>query len=421
MKNITWEPKEVYTFAETRATNQTQYCAWINARDAVLLRVWAFRRTKKSGLEVREVIRARSDQAGAIIRSMYLTAMSGWKVMYKPTDAKSCGWYGYTYYECHKEDFEKWEEYTEVPGVWYQVINPEALKNTRFEFCGYTGGEIIKYIKLWEKHPCVEYFGKNHMTPSKAIINKLEKEKAFGKWLAKQDLEELKTYNPQAILYAYTHHVALCEAKTICTEKNEAVQICKRYEAIKRSNLDKVKIYKYLKKNNVRVGQYEDYIDACLNLGLDLKDTKNAFPKEFRRMHDLRTNEWGAKKTKMRAKDFKAAAAKYKPFEFKEGAFAILIPERIQDLKHEGSKLHHCVGTMGYDLKMIKGQSFIAFLRKSEEEAEPFVTIEFYIKDKKISQIYGHHDSEPPKEARDFAKKWERRVKEKWTTVISTG
>lgn len=39
MKNITWEPKEVYTFAETRATNQTQYCAWINARDAVLLRV----------------------------------------------------------------------------------------------------------------------------------------------------------------------------------------------------------------------------------------------------------------------------------------------------------------------------------------------------------------------------------------------
>lgn len=420
MKNITWEPKEVYTFAETWATNQTQYCGWISARKVLELRVWAFRRTKKSGLEVREVIRARSDREGVIIRNMYLTAMCGWKVFFKPGDHKSSGWYGYTYYECHKEDFEKWEEYTEVPGVYYKIINPEDLKGTRFEFCGYTGGEIIKYIKLWEKHPCVEYFGKNHMTPSKAIINKIEKDRAFGKWLAKQDKEELQEYRAQAILYAYTHHKTLCEAKAICTEKNEAVQLCKRYEAINRSGLDKIKIYRYITKSNVRIGQYNDYLDACQNLGLDLNDTKNAFPKEFRRMHDLRTNEWGAKKMKTRAKDFKAAAAKYKPFEFKEGAFAILIPEQIQDLKHEGSKLHHCVGNMGYDLKMIKGQSFIAFLRKSEEEENPFVTIEFDLKGKHISQIYGKHDSEPPKDARDFAKEWERRV-QKWMTTTCSG
>lgn len=416
MKEITWEPPEILNFCDTYAINQTQFVGWVYVAEDLRLRVWAYRRTKKSGLEIREVIRANTKTV--FIRCMYLTAMSGWRVFYKPTDAKSCGWYGYTYYECHKEDYNKWEEYYTLPGVHYPIINLDALKGTRYQFCGFKSGNIIEYIKLWEEHPCVEYFGKTGMAPSKAIIKKLEADHGFGKWLAKQNKEELKESGAQAILYAYTHHKPLCEAKDICTEKNQATQLFKRYDAVKRSGLDKIKVYRYIMANNTATsGRYNDYIDACINLGLDLKDTKNAYPKDFKRMHDLRTNQWGAKREKINKNKFKEAAKKYKAFEFSNKDFLICIPSTPQDLKKEGRKLHHCVGAMGYDRKMIRGQSFIAFLRKAGEPDTPFITIEYDNKEKRIRQIYGDYDSTPPEDAREFAKLWERRVKETWTTA----
>lgn len=410
-------PKQIIDFAETYATNQTQYIGWIYVTDALHLTVYAFRKTKKYGFELLDVIRASSDKETAQIRSMYLTGMSGWKVFYKPTDAESSGWYGYNYYTVRKEDFNKWEEYQEVPGVWYRVLNPEALKGTKYQYCGYTGGEIIKYIKLWEQHPCVEYFGKIGMIPSKAIIKKLENDHGFGKWLAKQDKEELKDNGPQVILYAYTHHRALCEAKEILTEKHQAEQYCSNIPEIRGTKIDKLKLCQYMIKNKVYARNYNDYLEAIKNLGFDLSDTKNIYPKDFKRMHDLRTAQWGAKKNKAIVAEFKAAAKKYKAFEFTGEEFAIIIPSKPQDLKREGEALNHCVGRMGYDQKMVKGQSFIAFLRHTDKIKKPFVTIEFETKSKKIVQIYGYHDSAPPEDARKFAKAWERRVKKQWTTA----
>ena len=170
-------------------------------------------------------------------------------------------------------------------------------------------------------------------------------------------------------------------------------------------------------KNKVYARNYNDYLEAIKNLGFDLTDTKNIYPKDFKRMHDLRTAQWGAKKNKTIVADFKAAAKKYKAFEFTGKEFAIIIPSKPQDLKREGEALNHCVGCAGYDQKMVKGQSFIAFLRHTDKIKKPFVTIEFETKSKKIVQIYGYHDSTPPEDARKFAKAWERRVKKQWTTA----
>ena len=125
----------------------------------------------------------------------------------------------------------------------------------------------------------------------------------------------------------------------------------------------------------------------------------------------------GAKKNKAIVADFKAAAKKYKAFEFTGEEFAIIIPNKLQDLKREGKALNHCVGCAGYDQKMVKGQSFIAFLRHTDKIKKPFVTIEFETKSNKIVQIYGYHDSTPPEDVLKFAKAWERRVKKQWTTA----
>ena len=66
---------------------------------------------------------------------------------------------------------------------------------------------------------------------------------------------------------------------------------------------------------------------------------------------------------------------------------------------------------MGYDNKMINGVSFIAFVRKCEEIEKPYVTVEYGLKDNKVLQCYGYHDSKPQQEVIDFVDEWGKKVK----------
>lgn len=422
LKDICFEPEEVHEYAREWAVTNTQYVGWIHVWDKdVTLRIWAFRETKKYGFQIREVCRASTDETeDIIIRDMYMNPMCGWKVVYRPSEAKCSNWYGYTYYSFDEKDFNVWQTNNKVPGVNYHILNPEALQNefAIFKYCGYKSGDIIEYLKLWKKHPCTEYFGKAGIKPSKAIIKLIEKDKSFGRWLAKQDIDELKAAGSQAILFAYKNNITVKEAKDTCGERNRAIKRFQGCTNIRNSGLDYVKVSKWLDRNRIAKFRYDDYLEACINLGLDLNDSKNSFPKEFDRMHDLRTAEWASKKNKAKGSEFRKAVEQfgYKDYEYIEGKYCIVIPTKISDLTHEGKKLHHCVGKMGYDTKMIKGKSFIAFLRNAEEPGKPYVTIEYGMKDNKILQIYGDYDSKPSKEVINFANKWEQRTKKQRKT-----
>ena len=151
---------------------------------------------------------------------------------------------------------------------------------------------------------------------------------------------------------------------------------------------------------------------------MDLNDTKNLFPKDFRRMHDLRTNQYASKKArdskeelKNLNKKFKEKNKVYKALEFEKGKYCVLLPNGINDLKVEGSKLHHCVGNMGYDKKVADGKSIIAFVRIIENQTKPFVTVEYDLKRKKVIQCYGDHDSNPGEEVKQFVNNWESYVR----------
>ena len=135
-------------------------------------------------------------------------------------------------------------------------------------------------------------------------------------------------------------------------------------------------------------------------------------------MHDLRANEYAsklAKENKAKAKamneKFKAKNKEYKCLEFEKGKYCVVIPNCVNDLKKEGSKLHHCVGKMGYDNKVVTGQSIIAFVRIADDPIKPFVTVEYSLKANRVAQCYGDHDSKPAEEVRKFVDKWESFVR----------
>lgn len=411
-------PDEVLNYVNIHRSNQTLYVGWYQKIGNVL-RIFAYRWKKMEELLIKEVIRKSPDEEGLVVRDMYLTAMSGWRVLFSPTKKRSFNWYGYCYYDIREEDYGKWEWYDKI-GIQYPVINPEILKETEYQYSGWNeeiGMDLVEYLRLWKENPDVEYFGKIGLYPKQSLLKKVKKDKGFAKFLWNNRDVDFRYYLASDIIRAYDNHISLGEGREIGEEIRSAQKFCREISALKGVKVDKVKIYRYCIKNGINQA-YNDYLDAIMNLGYDLNDTKNLYPRDFRRMHDLRVNEWNREKARRNKKEnrrlrdrFRTAAVNYQKYAFEDEVFCIVIPKGIWDLKHEGRVLDHCVGKMGYDMKMVNGDSFIAFLRKIEEKENPYVTIEFDIRRKKIVQIYGKHDSIPSQDVIDWAKIWESKVK----------
>ena len=121
------------------------------------------------------------------------------------------------------------------------------------------------------------------------------------------------------------------------------------------------------------------------------------------RWHDVRIDQYAtavaeenkaAKRALKRA--FGEVAQKYLSLQHdKRSAFICIIAKTPADLVREGEALHHCVGRMNYDQKMIREDSLIFFVRTKEQPDTPFVTLEYSLKTHKVLQCYGEHDHKP--------------------------
>ena len=163
------------------------------------------------------------------------------------------------------------------------------------------------------------------------------------------------------------------------------------------------------------MNSYIDYFKACQYLNLDMDLPKNRFPHEFKRWHDIRIDEYAtakAMKDEMQRKElyakFSIVAEKYLPLQYeKKSAFVVLIPRSPADLIREGTILHHCVGRMNYDQKMIREESLIFFVRDRNKPDIPLVTLEYSLTAHKVLQCYGNKDLPPNGKIVDFVNhKW---------------
>lgn len=65
-----------------------------------------------------------------------------------------------------------------------------------------------------------------------------------------------------------------------------------------------------------------------------------------------------------------------------------------------------CVGS--YIDRVAEGRCLIVFVRRVEEPKKPYVTVE--VRDGKIAQIHGDHNSDPTEEVKKFVDLWSRKV-----------
>ena len=416
-------PTEVLSYIFKHASSHSSYCTWLQIIGGeIYMRTWAFQCKKTDGYTTKytEVERYCPLSDYAIRRNMRYTMYGYFPVYEKETKKASTTWYGYTYFAFTEEDFDKW--FTEKPmGIYSPIINLQKLfECEKYKYCGYNPKDsFTKYIREYNKDPMVEYFGKMGLRVSSMLVKKCRKDRQFMRFL-RDHVSETNTWGPAAAIEAYKSHMSIREAAEFNQFKNKTLRWTRGFPNINLlSANERIKIYRWAHDsfNYVNSYLYLDYWRAIVGLGLDLHDTKNTMPHDFQRMHDLRVNQWDSERSRRNRKkdaafkkEFALKAKEWKPYEMQGDTYAVVVPERVNDLVREGELLHHCVGEMGYDKRMAKGQSLIVFIRKVEDITTPYVTVEYLPTEKKLAQVYGEHDSKPDDDVRAFVNEWAKKL-----------
>lgn len=146
------------------------------------------------------------------------------------------------------------------------------------------------------------------------------------------------------------------------------------------------KLKKYIDKQRIfHDRDYFDYIRWMEEMGYDMRNEFNLYPKDFKKAHDDKSKEYTRFKDKQAKEDekrFKRLLAKLRKeagdvdaMDLKTYGMFIRLPKELDELKREGEILHHCVGT--YRDRVAKGDTMIFFIRLESDPDQPFYTLEW--------------------------------------------
>lgn len=401
---------------KTAPFGRTRFYAYLTKNDGELVKITVAVKEKKNKWCCKQVAVHGVHSDKCFVKDMYYTYIGGYSV----------GWHaeGLTSYK-------PWYEYNEwgwtvdsLYDPYAPIINREYILEhfPEYKFSAidrFTGIDVFKYLRLYEQYPQIEYLtklGLHNIAMSTQILRLCGKDKNFRKWIAKnrQDIV-LSDYYVSSIIKAYKTGKSIYEINNFAKRKIK-FDHAERMDNVKALVKKEVgKFLDYIEKQNTNFYSYRDYLDACQYLGLDMDEEKNRYPHDFKRWHDIRIDEYRSAKALKDEQDrkdfydkFAAVATKYLELEYdKQSAYIAIIAQKPSDLTREGELLHHCVGRMGYDQKFAREESLIFFIRMKDEPEKPLVTVEYSLKNKKVLQCYGDHDSKPDDCVMEFVnKKW---------------
>ena len=151
------------------------------------------------------------------------------------------------------------------------------------------------------------------------------------------------------------------------------------------------------------VGEYRDYLDMCAAEDRDMRSSFVLYPRDLRKAHDEAARRVRVRTDEEIQRGFAGAYAHVgHGLDFEYNGMKIVRPETPDDLVREGHALHHCVG--GYVRRVARRECLILFVRRCDDETRPFCTIE--LRHRRIIQVRGMNNQDPPPEVRDFLDRW---------------
>lgn len=368
-------------------------------RGKIIERVFATRR-RKDKVEYQEVKRFIEGNSLIALRNIdHAYYAMGYSVLWKDNWRRK----GYTeefynhwwYNDCDSFMLDAYETF-DIDDI---IALDDSLK-----YCAYNKSmrNVIFYITKYRKCPKLEMLSKldfSMLDNNEVILKRLE-DKHFCKWLFNQSTKmsqyERRFVAGRDVLRAYKRNVDILDM-----QRENAIR--RRYvEIFSIAELDKDKTIKYLLKNDINVSSYLDLIRAVKFLKLDLTDTKNIYPKDFKYWHDYYSKLYVDSLNAETDNKISAVAKKYERLLKPLPNLTLLMPTKTRDFIEEGNSLHHCVGRMGYNNKMARDETVIIFIRQSEKVEKPYVTMEYDPHSKQIKQLYADHDSTPCQKLKDI-------------------
>lgn len=162
---------------------------------------------------------------------------------------------------------------------------------------------------------------------------------------------------------------------------------------------------------------YFDYTEWTEEMGYDMRNEFNLFPKDFYKTHDDRSKEYIKFKDKQAREEVRRfdqflkkmnkETADVEAMNLRIGGLFIRLPVKLEELKEEGEALHHCVGT--YMEKVRKGETMIFFIRQEAEPDKAFYTLEWH---GKVVQCRGFKNCDMTAEVKAFVTIFEKKMQE---------
>lgn len=379
----------------------------------ILERTFAIR-NRNGKTQYQEVKRAIEGNKNILIKNINYIAMGNYIVCWSKKEAiKKC-------YYFNKYDFDLWQiddisRYSFNNAYRNYTINDLINLDSSLKYCSYDETmSAIMYVSMYRKQPKVEMLSKiglTHLMNNSAIMNKLE-DKKFCKWLYKQSID-IRNYRLELLtgldfIYAYNHNCLPQDVREHRLKCNELKIVKKELP-----DIDIEKTYRYLKKNSIDTYSYCDLIIALKYFKLDLNDTKNIYPKDFKYWHDYYTKQMRADKNKELDLKIENQCKKYQKIliDF-SSKLKLIFPHCTEDFINEGAMLNHCVGRMNYNKKMADDETLIIFVRKKENVNVPYYTLEYNPHNQRILQFYGENDSLPINDVKEeIYSKWLPKIK----------
>lgn len=405
---------------ESKVDGHTRYYSYLTVNEKELVKVTVAVKHHQGKLYYKQCAVHGLHSAKCFVKDMEFTYMGGYQV----------GWYdvGASKEQKRYEDGKWYEADSKYFNVFSCLLNIDFLaKYDKYKYSAYDlyqGDDIIEYLRTYEEYPQTEYlvkFGLSYYVKHKQLLKALGKDKSFRKWLFKNHTAlQGNYYYVSTIMRAYKENKPLAEVQAY-EEKVKKINADSSLKPIRGLFGKEIgKYIDYIEKQNISHRLYLDYLTACDYLGIDMSENKNRIPHDFMYWHDVRVEEYRTVKAfrdeearKIKAeKDakekaelyekFSKVAEKYANLSKEDGAFVVILAQSPAELVNEGAILKHCVGHLGYDKKFAREESLIFFVRQKENPEEPFVTVEYSLKSKKVLQCYAKGNTTPDAEVTTY-------------------
>lgn len=220
---------------------------------------------------------------------------------------------------------------------------------------------------------------------------------AYGGWVTAEDLAAYRKLN---ISPAYQRKAATVMRKM--TFHRFTKYFTEQMAAMKEKRPDKA------------ISIYEDYLDMCEALKVDLSHKSVRYPQDLKQAHDLLLPRFTEIKNIVEDELFqtkvKELYANFAQTEWEEGDYLFVLPQKRSQLIVEGQALSHCVGGDHYYKEHLGGVYMICFVRKKDAPKKPFYTLQFHLYEKRIVQLYGYGNRQATPELRKAAQNFINRI-----------